>query len=82
MISRRAFAPVLAAPLYWAIALVLVFWFVRFLVWFVPGCVAWMSDNFRRAATATAVAAVAATPAASATPPHPRCASTRFSSRG
>ena len=74
MVLVAVFSPtlaqaVLAAPLYWAIALVLVVWLVRFLVWFIPGCVAWMSDSFRRAATAAAVAAVAATPAASATPP-------------
>jgi hypothetical protein len=75
MVLVAVFSPtlaqaVLAAPLYWAIALVLVVWLVRFLVWFIPGCVAWMSDSLRRAATAAAVAAVAATPAAATPPPR------------
>jgi hypothetical protein len=75
MVLIAVFSPtlaqaVLAAPLYWAIELVLLVWVVRFLVWFVPGCVAWMSDNFRRAAAAAAVAAAAATPAAGTPPPE------------
>lgn len=61
------------SPLGWAILLVLTVWAVRFLAWFIPGCVAWCSASFKRAATATAVAAAAASAAiaADAAPPPP-----------
>jgi hypothetical protein len=61
---------VLAAPLYWAIGLVLLVWTIRCLAWCIPGCVSCCSAYFTRAATAATVAAAAASPpAASATPP-------------
>jgi hypothetical protein len=58
------------SPLSWAMLLVLLVWAVRFLAWFIPGVVAWISDGFKRAAAATAVATAASVPPVQA-PPWP-----------
>ena len=58
------------SPLSWAMLLVLLVWAVRFLAWFIPGCLAWCSDAFKQAAAANAVAGVATVPPVQS-PPWP-----------
>jgi hypothetical protein len=77
IVLLAVFTPTLAQtlldwPLYLALGLVLMAWAVRWLAWFVPGLVTWLSAAFQRAAAASAMAAAAAASAADVPPPLPR----------